>query len=162
MKKLTALAALFCTLCLTVCDADAAKPKAKEQAPMTEEQKTLYALGMLMSQSLSTFDLKPEELAQVQKGLADGVGGVKGTIKPEEYIPKVQELQRTRMAAVSEKAAAAGVAFLDKASKEAGVTKTTSGIAHQADQGGHGRIACRHRPGEGALRRPPHRRQGFR
>jgi hypothetical protein len=41
MKKLTALAALFCTLSLTVCDADAAKPKAKEQAPMTEEQKTL-------------------------------------------------------------------------------------------------------------------------
>ena len=49
MKKLTALAALFCTLSLTVCDADAAKTKAKEQAPMTEEQKTLYALGQLMA-----------------------------------------------------------------------------------------------------------------
>jgi FKBP-type peptidyl-prolyl cis-trans isomerase len=128
MKNLTAIAALFCTLSLTVCDADAAKPKAKEPAPMTEEQKTLYALGMLMSNSLSTFDLKPEELEQVQKGLADGVGGVKGTLNPEEYIPKVQELQRTRMAAVSAKAAAAGVAFLDKASKEPGVTKTTSGM----------------------------------
>src|SRR3954467_13711198 len=123
MKKLTAIAALFCTLSLTVCDADAAKPKAKEQAPMTEDQKTLYALGMLMSNSLSTFELTPAELEQVQKGLADGVGGVKGTLNAEEYIPKVQELQRTRMAAVSAKAAAAGVAFLDKASKEAGVTK---------------------------------------
>ena len=128
MKKLTALAALFCTLSLTVCDADAAKSKAKEQAPMTEEQKTLYALGLLMSNSLSTFDLKPEELEQVQKGLADGVGGVKPTLNAEEYIPKVQELQRTRQAAVSAKAAAAGVAFLDKASKESGVTKTTSGM----------------------------------
>ena len=127
MKKLTAIAALLCTLSLTVCDADAAK-KAKEQAPMTEEQKTLYALGMLMSQSLGTFDLKPEELAQVQKGIADGVGGVKGAINPEEYIPKVQELQRTRMAVVAEKASAAGIAFLDKASKEAGATKTASGM----------------------------------
>ncbi|HEU4780437.1 MAG TPA: FKBP-type peptidyl-prolyl cis-trans isomerase [Steroidobacteraceae bacterium] len=128
MKKLSALAAIFCTLSLFACNADAAKTKAKEQAPMTEEQKTLYALGMLMSQSLTTFDLKPEELAQVQKGLSDGVGGVKGEIKPEEYIPKVQELQRARMAVVSEKAAAAGVVFLDTASKAEGVTKTTSGM----------------------------------
>jgi FKBP-type peptidyl-prolyl cis-trans isomerase len=128
MKKLTAIAALLCTLSLSVCSADANKTKAKEQAPMTEDQKTLYALGMLMSQSLGTFELKPEELAQVQKGLSDGVNGVKGTVKPEEYIPKVQELQRARMAAASEKAASAGVAFLDKASKESGVTKTASGM----------------------------------
>jgi FKBP-type peptidyl-prolyl cis-trans isomerase FkpA len=127
MKKLNALVAILCTLSLSVC-ADAAKPKAKEQAPMTEEQKTLFALGMLMSQSLSTFDLKPEELEQVQKGLAAGVTGAKGDIKAEEYIPKVQELQRARMAVVSEKAAAAGVAFLDTASKAEGVTKTASGM----------------------------------
>ena len=135
MKKLTAIAALFCALSLTVCDADAAKNKAKEQAPMTEEQKTLYALGLLMSNSLSTFDLKPEELEQVQKGLSDGVGGAKPSLNAEEYIPKVQELQRTRQAAVSAKAAAAGVAFLDKASKEPGVTKTTTGmlIKHTAE-----------------------------
>ena len=68
MKKLTAIAALLCTLSLTVCDADAAKQKAKEQAPLTEDQKTLYALGVLMSQSLSTFDLKPEELATGSEG----------------------------------------------------------------------------------------------
>ena len=95
---------------------------------MTEEQKTLYALGMLMSQSLSTFDLKPEELETVQKGLVAGVTGAKGDIKAEEYIPKVQELQRARMAVVAEKAAAAGVTFLETASKEAGVTKTASGM----------------------------------
>jgi FKBP-type peptidyl-prolyl cis-trans isomerase len=128
MKKLTALAAFFCTLSLTVCDADAAKTKAKEQAPMTEEQKTLYALGQLMSNGLAPFSLTPEELAEVQKGLADGVAGKKGEVNAEEMIPKVQELQRTRMAAASAKAAAAGVAFLDKTSKEAGYTKTTSGM----------------------------------
>jgi FKBP-type peptidyl-prolyl cis-trans isomerase FkpA len=128
MKKLTAIAALFCTLSLTVCDADAAKNKAKEQAPMTEEQKTLYALGRLMSNGLAPFELTPEEVAQVQKGLADGVAGVKSDVNAEELIPKVQELQRTRMAAAATKAAAAGVAFLDKASKEPGVTKTTSGM----------------------------------
>lgn len=138
MKKLTAIAALLCTLSLTVCDADAAKQKAKEQAPLTEDQKTLYALGVLMSQSLSTFDLKPEELATVQKGLADGVGGVKSDVKPEEYIPKVQALQQARMAVVAEKAAAAGVAFLDNAAKEAGATKTASGIVIKQTKEGTG------------------------
>jgi FKBP-type peptidyl-prolyl cis-trans isomerase len=138
MKKLTAIAALLCTLSLTVCDADAAKQKAKEQAPLTEEQKTLYALGMLMSQSLTTFDLKPEELAQVQKGLADGVGGVKNDIKAEEYIPKVQALQQARMQVLAEKASADGVAFLDKASKEAGATKTASGIVIKQTKEGTG------------------------
>ncbi len=137
MKKLTAIAALLCTLSLTVCDADAAK-KAKEQAPLTEDQKTLYALGVLMSQSLSTFDLKPEELAQVQKGLSDGVGGVKSDVKAEEYIPKVQALQQARMAVVAEKAAAAGVAFLDNAAKEAGATKTASGIVIKHTKEGTG------------------------
>ena len=137
MKKLTAIAALLCTLSLTVCDADAAK-KAKEQAPLTEDQKTLYALGVLMSQSLTTFDLKPEELVQVQKGLSDGVGGVKSDIKAEEYIPKVQALQQARMAVVAEKAAAAGIAFLDKASKEPGVTKTASGMLIKQTKPGTG------------------------
>ena len=137
MKKLTAIAALLCTLSLTVCDADAAK-KSKEQAPLTEDQKTLYALGVLMSQSLTTFDLKPEELVQVQKGLSDGVGGVKSDIKAEEYIPKVQALQQARMAVVAEKAAAAGVAFLDKASKEPGVTKTASGMLIKQTKPGTG------------------------
>jgi len=137
MKKLTAIAALLCTLSLTVCDADAAK-KAKEQAPLTEDQKTLYALGVLMSQSLSTFELKPEELVQVQKGLADGVGGVKSDIKAEEYIPKVQALQQARMAVVAEKASAAGVAFLDNAAKEAGATKTASGMVIKQTKPGTG------------------------
>ncbi|MEJ0087124.1 MAG: FKBP-type peptidyl-prolyl cis-trans isomerase [Pseudomonadota bacterium] len=127
MKKLTALAALLCTLSLTACSADAAKAPAVP-VPTTEEQKTLYSLGLLISQSLSSFELKPEELALVQKGINDGVTGVKTEIKAEEYGPKVQALQQARLAVAGEKAAAAGVAFLDKASKEAGVTKTASGI----------------------------------
>jgi FKBP-type peptidyl-prolyl cis-trans isomerase FkpA len=137
MKKLSALAALLCTLSFTACNADAAKPAAVP-APTTEEQKTLYALGMLISQSLSTFELEPEELAMVQKGIGDGVTGVKTDIKPEEYGPKVQALQQARLAAAGEKAAAAGTAYLEKAAKEAGATKTTSGIVIKHTKEGAG------------------------
>jgi len=124
MKKLTAIAALVCTLTLTSCSAKTAK----EVAPVTDEQKTAYAIGQLMSQQLATFDLKPEELALVQKGLSDGVNGVKTDIVAEDFIPKVQALQQTRMIAFTEKNAKAGTDYLAKAATEAGVTKTASGI----------------------------------
>ena len=39
----------------------------------TEEQKTLYALGLALSQSLSTFALSDKELELVKEGLTDGV-----------------------------------------------------------------------------------------
>src|SRR6185295_12697896 len=120
MKKLTALAAFFCTLTLTSCSADAAKTATP--TPTTEEQKTLYALGQLMSQSLNTFELTPDELAMVQKGLADGVNKAKSEIKAEEFIPKVQELQQARLKVAQERSEKAGADFLAKAATEAGAT----------------------------------------
>jgi FKBP-type peptidyl-prolyl cis-trans isomerase FkpA len=137
MKTLRALAAILCTMSLTVCSADAAKAPAAA-APTTEEQKTFYALGVLLSQSLSTFDLKPEELAQVQKGIADGVGGGKTVVKAEEYLPKVQELQKARMLVVAAKAEKAGTEFLAKAATEAGATKTATGLVVKHTKQGTG------------------------
>jgi FKBP-type peptidyl-prolyl cis-trans isomerase len=127
MKQLTAIAAILCTLMLPAC-ADAAKDKPKTEAPLTEDQKSLYSLGVLMSQSISTFELTPEEVAVVQKGIADGISGKKSAEEAQADVPKIQELQRARMAAAGEKAAAAGVAFLDGKAKEAGFTKTASGM----------------------------------
>ena len=120
MKKFTALSAILCALLFAACNADAAKT-AKDTEPTTEEQKTAYALGLLLSQSLNSFDLKPEELVLVQKGLSDGVTHAKTSVKAEEYIPKIQALQMARVTAAS-------AAFLDKAAKEPGATKTASGM----------------------------------
>ena len=136
MKKLTALAALFCTLTLSSCSADAAKTATP--APTTDEQKTLYALGVLMSQSLSTFELKPEELAMVQKGLADGVSHAKTEVKAEEFIPKVQALQQARLKVAQERAEKVGADFLTKAAAESGATKTASGMVIKQTQPGNG------------------------
>ena len=105
---------------------------------MTEEQKSLYSLGVLMSQSISSFDLTPEEVTVVQKGLADGLAGKKSVEEAQADVQKIQELQRGRMAKAGEKAAAAGVAFLDTKSKEAGFTKTASGMLIKHTQPGTG------------------------
>ena len=136
MKKLRALAAILCTLSLTVCSADTKKPATPE--PTTDDQKAFYSLGLLLSQRLGGFELTPEELAQVQKGLADGVLKTKTAINPEEHIPKLQEIERVRTTAAGEKLAAAGVAYLDKTSKETGVTKTESGMLIKHTQEGKG------------------------
>src|SRR5262249_38027981 len=110
MKKLTAFAALFCALTVMSCSAETAKAPAPV-TPTTEDEKTLYALGVLMSQSLGTFELKPEEFALVQKGLSDGVNKVTPVVKPEEYLPKVQALQQSRMAAAAQRTAKAGADY---------------------------------------------------
>jgi FKBP-type peptidyl-prolyl cis-trans isomerase FkpA len=136
MKKLSALATLFCTLTLASCSADAAKNATP--VPTTEDQKTLYALGVLMSQSLTTFELKPDELAMVQKGLADGVSGGKTEVKAEEFLPKVQALQQARLKVAQEKSEKEGVDFLAKAAAESGATKTPSGMVIKQTQPGTG------------------------
>lgn len=129
MKKLTAIAALICAFSVMSCSAETAKAPAKvETGPTTDEEKTLYALGALMSKSLDTFELKPEEFAMVQKGMSDGVNKVTPAVTPEEYLPKVQALQQARMAAFTERTVKAGQEYLEKASKESGATKTASGI----------------------------------
>jgi len=136
MKILSALAALFCTLSLASCSADAAK--SETPAPTTEDQKTFYALGLLMSRSLGTFELKPEEFAQVQKGLNDGVTGAKPVVSADEYLPKVQALQQARLKVAQEKSEKAGTDYLAKAAAEAGATKTASGMVIKHTKPGTG------------------------
>ncbi len=124
MKTLNALAALMITLSLSAC----AAKKEKEQAPMTEEQKSLHSLGVILSQNIKSFDLTAEEVAFVQQGLADGVAGKVKAEDLKEQFTKLQELERTRVEAAGKKLAAAGTDFLEKAAKEAGATKTASGM----------------------------------
>jgi FKBP-type peptidyl-prolyl cis-trans isomerase len=136
MKTTNVLVTILFAVTLSAC-ADAAK-KQKEEAPMTPEQKALHSLGVLMSQNIASFQLTAEEVEFVKRGLGDGVTG---KVKPEDVqseIPKLQELERTRVSAKNEKLAADGTAFLDKASKEAGVTKTTSGMLIKHTQEGKG------------------------
>jgi FKBP-type peptidyl-prolyl cis-trans isomerase FkpA len=136
MKTTNVLVTILFAVTLSAC-ADAAK-KPKEEAPMTPEQKALHSLGVLMSQNVASFQLTAEEAEFVKRGLGDGITG---KVKPEDVqgeIPKLQELERTRVTAKNEKLAADGTAFFDKASQEAGVTKTTSGMLIKHTQEGTG------------------------
>lgn len=94
----------------------------------TEEQKTFYALGLALSQSLGSFNLSEAELELVKSGLADGVLNRTRKVELPAYTSKVQELQASRQAATAAVEKKQGQSFLDKAAAEKGATRTTSGV----------------------------------
>jgi FKBP-type peptidyl-prolyl cis-trans isomerase FkpA/FKBP-type peptidyl-prolyl cis-trans isomerase FklB len=106
--------------------------------PTTEDQKTLYALGVAISQNLSVFQLSESELEMLKAGLTDGV--LKKPLKADldTYGPKIQQMGQTRAAAYAEKEKAAGAAFLNKAAAEPGAKKTASGAIVKTIKEGSG------------------------
>ncbi|HET9863617.1 MAG TPA: FKBP-type peptidyl-prolyl cis-trans isomerase, partial [Steroidobacteraceae bacterium] len=59
-------------------------------------------------------------------------------VDTEAYKQKVQDFVRTRMEAAAKKTADAGAAYVEKASKEAGATKTASGMVIKQTREGTG------------------------
>jgi FKBP-type peptidyl-prolyl cis-trans isomerase FkpA/FKBP-type peptidyl-prolyl cis-trans isomerase FklB len=69
--------------------------------PTTDEQKTLYALGLAISQSLGAFSLNESELELVKSGINDGVFK-KTSADLQTFGPKIQQLQQARASVVAE------------------------------------------------------------
>ncbi len=107
-------------------------------APDTEEAKTLYAIGLIVSNQLTVFKLTPAELEVVKQGVTDGVNGDKTKVELSSYNEKVQELARTRIKTQSEKMAPLNKEFLEKAAKEKGAVKTDSGLIYVTVSDGSG------------------------
>ena len=117
-----------------------AKPAAGQKAspePMTDEQKTIYAVGLSIYQSLAPLALSPAELATVQQALTDSAAG-KPAVDLKTWGPKIQALAQSRAARVAEQQKAASQAFLDKAAAEPGAVKTASGLIYRELRPGTG------------------------
>lgn len=95
--------------------------------PANDEQKTFYALGAAISQSLMPFTLNESELEFVKAGLADGVLKRPQKVDLNVYGPKIQQMQQVRSTALADVEKKAGAAFLTKAAAEPGAKKTESG-----------------------------------
>lgn len=94
----------------------------------TDEQKTFYALGVVISQNLAPFSLTAADLDAVKAGLTDGVLKKEPRVDMPAYVPKIQEIQNARLAVAAVGEKKAGKAFLDKAAAEKGATRTASGL----------------------------------
>ncbi|MBI3598452.1 MAG: FKBP-type peptidyl-prolyl cis-trans isomerase [Nitrospirae bacterium] len=94
----------------------------------TEESKTLYALGLALSQNIGVFNLTASELDLVKAGLEDGVLNKKKQVDLEQVGPKIGELARARGTASAAIEKEKAKAFFEKAAAVKGATKTASGI----------------------------------
>jgi len=131
MKKCVLLFTAFVLASAT--SARAAAPELK-----TDEQKTLYALELAMSQSLSSFELTTAELDLVTAGLTDGVLNHQKKVDLETFGPKIQELAKARTVAAAEKEKKASQTFLEKAAAAKGAVKTDSGLVYSEITPGSG------------------------
>jgi len=106
--------------------------------PKTEDQKTLYALGLMLGRNISVFNLTPEELELVKSGLSDAVTKKKPSVEIATYGPKLDALARSRSnaAAVAEKAKAKS--FIEARAKEPGAIQTPSGLVIRTEKAGTG------------------------
>ena len=105
----------FVTVALLVA---AVSPVAAQEVK-TDQDKTLYALGVALS---------PAELEMVKAGLTDGALGHPHKAEPREYMGKIQELHTARGAVVAAAEKKSGEAFLAKAAGEPGAKKLDSGV----------------------------------
>jgi FKBP-type peptidyl-prolyl cis-trans isomerase FkpA len=117
--------------------AGAAKQPAPAPKPMTDDEKTVYALGLSMYRSLGQFDLSAEELTVLKKALTDAAAG-KPAIELDTWGPKIQGLASARAARIAEKQKAMSAAFLSKAAAEPGAQKTESGMIYRELRPGTG------------------------
>lgn len=113
-------------------------PKPAATALTTDEQKTIYSIGVLAyMRMLAPFNLSPTELDLVKRGMTDAAAS-KPAVDLNTWGPKIQGLAQARAAGVQAKAsqAAAGekassAAFLTKEAAEPGVVKLPSGVLYK-------------------------------
>jgi FKBP-type peptidyl-prolyl cis-trans isomerase FkpA/FKBP-type peptidyl-prolyl cis-trans isomerase FklB len=114
-------------------------PAAGEGAGLeTDEEKTLYAMGLFLAQRLKNLEITQEELLLIQDGLADGILGREPKADLEAYGPKINDLVKQRGTASVSREKKAGTAFREKAAQVEGAVQTESGLVYLELEPGSG------------------------
>lgn len=118
-------------LALGVCAATA-------QTLDTDENRTLYAVGVVLGNNLLQFNLTPAELALVEAGLRDSVFGTEPRVDMAVYGQQITVLRDARQAVGAAAEKAASMAFIDQLAQEAGAERTASGLVYSVITEGSG------------------------
>jgi FKBP-type peptidyl-prolyl cis-trans isomerase FkpA len=105
--------------------------------PATDEEKTIYAVGLAIYRQLAQFDLSPAEMEFVKQALSDAQAN-KPAIDINVWGPKIQTMQSARASRVTDREKTASKAYLAKAAGEPGATKTDSGMIYREQRAGTG------------------------
>jgi FKBP-type peptidyl-prolyl cis-trans isomerase FkpA len=104
----------------------------------TDDDKTIYAIGLALSQNLGQFNLTPQEFELVKAGLADGYAGKEKRVDLQTFGPKINQLAKARASAAAGTEKKSSEAFLAKAASEKGAKKTASGLVYLETKAGSG------------------------
>jgi FKBP-type peptidyl-prolyl cis-trans isomerase FkpA len=102
----------------------------RAQDPKTDDERTVYAIGVILAKNIETFGFSPKEIELVKRGFADEAAGKKLLADPVTYGKKIGELQQERMKVAAEKQDVESKAYLAKAAKEKGAQVTSSGLVY--------------------------------
>ena len=107
-------------------------------AAMSESDKTMFAVGEILSNSVKPFALSEAEMRLVQAGFAAGMRGKPTGVDADTYRPRIQALLTARIAAATEKTKAAGKAYRVKAAAAKGAVAMPSGLVINTSAAGNG------------------------
>lgn len=142
MKKLSTAAAVAVMLagCMQATEepepaADAAGP-GPDAAPAGEftndEERILYALGVVVAGNIAQLDLSEEEFAFVADGMRDAIADTDPRVDMDVYGPQIEMFANERITAAMAEAAAEekalSAAFADEIAAEPGAERLDSGV----------------------------------
>lgn len=114
----------FILLSAAACSNEAVNADSKLE---TDEQKTLYAIGMTISNQLGVFALSEEELKPIVQGILDGIKGEEPKVDMQVYAAKINQFASDRAAVVAKQQSAASAEYLKQFEGDDSVVKTDSG-----------------------------------
>ncbi len=106
--------------------------------PTTPEQKTIYAIGVAMSQSLSRYGLTEEEVGLVTQGITDGLAG-KATVDVKEESANIQKLARDRAKVIADAEKKESAKFVAEMAKKPDAKSFDSGLVYIETKAGTGK-----------------------
>lgn len=107
----------------------------------TEEEKVLYALGLVLAQNTLkpfTGQFSDAEMAVILRGFGDALKGDETIVPLEEFGPKINPMLQERLQKVQAQAEAEGAAFREQAAQEEGIVQTASGLLFKELKAGTG------------------------
>jgi FKBP-type peptidyl-prolyl cis-trans isomerase FkpA len=101
---------------------------ASAQELQNDEQRTLYALGVVLGNNVASFALTEEEVAIVAMGMREAVLGEPLKVDLDTFGPRIQQLADERASAASDAEKAASDAFAADMAQEPGAQVFDSGL----------------------------------
>jgi FKBP-type peptidyl-prolyl cis-trans isomerase FkpA len=94
----------------------------------TDQDKTLYALGLAIGDNIKDFKLTAAEVALVSQGLTDIVLGVEPQVSIDEYGQRIQGLAQVRMSAAATAEKDASEAWVAEQAGQPNAERSASGV----------------------------------